>query len=207
MNYWEVMHSPPGDVPLVKAGDIGLVHDFKEDWLGELIQAGQRADFGHTAWANLTHSFGVMNSLGQITEANAPGIQVEHVAKYKDKDLHILRPVGASQDQLALCVARWYKQVGVHYGYVTFVGLAFNALTAKQIVFQVNRELICSAHVSYGMLAYVADLPVPYQTMKPAHIGVMSGLDLGEPPMPLSFFGRFLDKLRLVSRLVARLLP
>jgi len=133
---YEVISSPRGDVPNVQPGDIGLVHDWKEDWVGELIQAGERATYGHTAWSNITHSFAVMDNTG--------------------------------------------------------------------VIFQVNEELICSAHVSYGMLAYETDLPVPYQTMKPADIGTMTGLDLGEPPMPLSFWGRCLDKLRLVSNLLSR---
>lgn len=207
MSQFEIIASPKGNVPIVHAGDIGLVHDWKEDALGDLIQAGERADFGRTAWANLTHSFGVVGSnTGQIVEANAPGVQYEWIDKYKDADLHILRP-SITDAQRALCVQRWRMQVGVKYGYLTFVGLAINALTRKRIVFQWNKELICSGLVSYGMLAYMVDLPVPYQTMKPAHIGVLSGLDLGEPPMPLGFFGRCLDKLRLVCNLFGRLLP
>jgi hypothetical protein len=201
---YEVISSPRGDVPNVQPGDIGLVHDWKEDWVGELIQAGERATYGHTAWSNITHSFAVMDNTGVISEANAPGVQYEHIGKYKDADLHIVRPKNVSLSQLALCIRRWHLQVGKKYGYATFVGLAFNALTRGSVVFQVNEELICSAHVSYGMLAYETDLPVPYQTMKPADIGTMTGLDLGEPPMPLSFWGRCLDKLRLVSNLLSR---
>ena len=200
----QIFHAPPGELPAVKPGDIGLVHDYIEDTLGELIQGRERGEFGHTAWANITHSFGVMTAAGEITEANRPGVQRAHIEKYRSADLHIIRPL-ATAAQLTLCVERWDADVGMAYDVVGFLGLAADSLFGLSLVVSDEHGLICSAHVSFGMLAYVVTLPKPYQKMDPADIGHdVFALDLGEPPMPLSFFGRFLDRLRTAARRAAR---
>lgn len=208
-----ITRHPPGQLPATfTPGDFGLVRDWKEDALGELIQAGERADLGpeakdpeKLAYANLTHSFGIVDTKGGIVEANAGGIERQHITKYLNADFYIVH-VDATPEQRALCVARWEANVGVGYDKLDFVGLALSDTLGWPISIHSSKKMfICSGYVSYGLLAHVVDFLKPIETMKPADLAIKFNLVVTEAPVALGFFARFLDGFRTAGRLFGRM--
>lgn len=193
---------PAGEMPAVYTpGDIFVVRDWVEDKIGALIQARERAVYGKTAWANLTHSGCIVSASGQIVEANRPGIERKSIEKYRQADLYVIH-VNASLEQRALCVKRWEAQVGTRYDILDFVGLGLQTLLGWNVSIHSFKRFICSGLCCYGALAYVVDFAIPAEAMTPADIAHHFGLAMGEPPSRPSFFSRFLDRLVTVAKVL-----
>lgn len=201
-----ITHHPPGVLPdpPYTPGDFFLVSDpTAPDALSELIQAGERAEVGKDhPLANLIHSGGILTPAGDIMEAEAAGIQRNHIEKYRDKDIYLVH-VTATKQQRALCVAKWETLIGMEYDVIGFVGLALQRLTGWQLLINDAHGLICSAAVSFGLLAFVVAFDKPYQQMTPAGLALHFNFPVPEPPVPLGTFARFLDGLRAICRAIS----
>lgn len=201
-----VNEAPPGQLPgQYTPGDIGVVRDWKEDTLGQLIEAGERARYGHTAWANLTHSFLITSEAGEIVEANEPGIQISNIEGYRHADLYVIHPGTATQEQRDLAVSFAKDQVGAKYDVLDFVGLAFQSVFGWDLSLHSDRRFICSGLVSRATEKYIVAYPLSSEAMMPADLAAFWGLRMDEAPVPLGFFARFLDKIRALGRLIAGL--
>jgi len=198
-----ISHYPKGQLPLTYTpGDIGLVSDPKTpDALSSLIQARERAIYGHTSWANLIHSFGILDEEGNIAEAQQPGVQKNHITDYLNQDVYILHPK-ATKSQRNLCVARWASCVGMEYDVLGFIGLGLQTLVGWHVLLDDSHGLICSALCCYGALAYVERFSLPYQAMTPADIAHDFAFPIDEAPVPLNLFARFLDGLVTVAKAI-----
>lgn len=199
-----ITHYPAGQLPdAYQPGDMGVVSDPKApDALSQLIQARERAVYGRTGWANLIHSFGILDKSGAIAEAQQQGVQRNHISDYKDQDFFIIRVV-ATTAQRNLCVRRWESCVGMEYDVLGFVGLGLQTLVGWHVLITDSHGLICSALCCYGALAYVEKFSFPYQAMTPADLAHDFAFPIEEDPVPLGFFSRLLDGLVSVAKAIS----
>lgn len=187
-------------------GDIGFVYNHAPTLVHEAIWARQRAEAGkNSEWANLTHTFCMLDDNGTIIEALSEGMIIGNVSKYKDMDFWIVN-VDADDEQRALAVARWRKQEGVKYSKITFVS---EALLSFGFPLRIGwgYQFICSGLTGFGMLAWVVSFPKMFEEQTPFDLAQFLQLPINSPIHPLSFTGRLMNRIVLVGRLFRRLVP
>jgi hypothetical protein len=197
--------SLPGQLPLTfQPGDIGLVYDHKPSITHELIHARNRQIAGATEWANLTHSFCIVDDKGSIVEALSEGMMLNHISKYKNADFWIIH-VEATPEQRQLGASRVMRQLGLKYDFLAFVSEGMLCFGWPISIRTINRVFICSALVCFMALAYVVSFPRPFDLMTPCEIGMYFKLPIQEAPAPMTFTGRVLDRTVTVGKLIAHI--
>jgi hypothetical protein len=184
----------------MKPGDVGFVYDHKPSLVHEAIWARQRAEAGKDSeWANLTHMFCCLDDKGTIIEALSEGQMVNDISKYKGMDYWIVH-VDANDEQRALSVARWEKQKGLKYSKITFVS---ETLLCWGIPLRLGwgNQFICSALAGFGMLTWVVSFPQPFEEQTPFDVARFLELPINSPIRPLSFIGRFMNRIVFVGRI------
>jgi hypothetical protein len=195
----------PGDLPQkILPGDIGLVYDHKPSATHELIHARNRQIAGGTEWANLTHSFCVVDEDGSIVEALSEGMMLNNVSKYKDADFWIIH-VNATPEQRQLAVRRVKRQLGLKYDFLAFVSEGMLCFGWPISIRSTNLVYICSGLACFMALAYEVSFPRPFDLMTPCEIGMYFNLPIHEAPAPMTFTGRVLDRVVTVGKLIGGL--
>lgn len=195
---------PAGVIPdTFTPGDIG-VSRVNEDALTQLIQAGNRAWYGDVDASRWDHAWLVVDTNGDLVEANASGMERKNVEEYRGKDFMIISPVGVPTETRQLACQFMLDHVGDQYGRLNFAGLVPQALFGWNIGVYSDSQFICSGAVARGTEKYISSYPRACESMLPTGLVVYWGAHSGEELIPLSFFARFLDRLRTVTRIIFR---
>ena len=188
-------------------GDVLLVRDYTgdSDLLGELIMAGERARYGDSDYARWTHSALIVTTDGGIVEALAEGVRRTVAAKYDGVEtLVISPPVPADDPRRTFAVNFALGHVDDDYDKLDFAALAGSLLFGIDLSLHSDRRFICSGLCARATESYtVSGYPFPSEQMMPADLGDYWHALSGERLPPLSFFGRFLDRLRAVTRAIS----
>lgn len=189
------------------AGDVLLVNDYtgSSDLLGDLIRAGERARYGPSDYARWTHSAMIVSADGDLVEALADGIDRTHISKYaKVQTLVVSPPVPADDPRRAYAVRFAEAQVGTKYDVLDFVAVAFSLLANLKVSVHSDGRFICSGLCARCTESYTDHgYPYPSEAMLPADIGDHWGALSGAPLPPPSFFGRVLDRIKVIARAIS----
>jgi len=121
-------HFPAGTLPSVERytrGSFGLVENYPDYLLADVIRAGQR-EYLHfkgrhaLPYCNVTHAFGIVAEDGGIVEALANGVWRHSIKEYRDTDTFIVQPRVAARERDA-CASLWESAVGTRYDYLDYV--------------------------------------------------------------------------------------
>ena len=182
----------PGDILLVRNSSGG------SDLIGNLIMAGQRARYGNVDEARWTHSALIVSATGDLVEALARGVARTNIAKYAKVETLVVN-VNATSEERTLIVAGALTQVGDSYGVLDFISLAFSLLTGIRWSLHADRQPICSELCARFTEKVIPAYPYCAERMMPADLGFSWEAFSGQPLPPLSFFGRLLDKVRVIA--------
>lgn len=197
----KITHCPRGvDATSVQLnpGDFFLVCDWHEDLLGKLIQAGSRVRYGNTDLARWSHAGMIVGIDGSIVEAEAAGIQLNHISKYTHADLYVVNP-GADDTQRQLACAFAKAQVGVPYDKLDFVALAFQLLLNSKISIHNSVRFICSGLVSRCTEKYITGYPRSPECMMPSDLADYWNVKTNQPLPNEGLFDKFLNAIAFVT--------
>lgn len=188
-----VTHLPPGKIQTTfNPGDFFLVCDWNEDFLGRLIRAGERAQFGNVDASRWSHSGMIVSTAGDIVEAEAVGIQRNNISKYDAADLYVVHPQ-ASDEQRSLAVAQAISYVGDSYGIVDFISLAFQCVFGWRLTLVLDDQFICSGLVSRCTEKYIVGYPKSPENMMPAALAFYWKVASGEVLPSFNWFDKVLN--------------
>lgn len=195
----DVLHFSTGEAATgFSPGDFFLVCDWREDILGKLIQAGSRVRYGNVDLARWSHSGVIVGADGTIAEAEAPGIQLNNISKYRDADLYVVRPA-VSDQQRRLAVAYARNQVGDPYDVIDFVALALQLLTGSKLSLHTDGRFICSGLVSRCTEKYIVGYPRASECMMPADLADYWDVKTQAPLPTEGLFDKFLNVIAFVT--------
>lgn len=199
-----IVHLAPGQIATsFTPGDFFLVCDWNEDYIGRLIRAGERAQYGSGDASRWSHSGMIVSTGGDIVEAEAKGIQHNNIAKYKDADLYVVSPK-ASDEQRSLAVAQALSYVGLKYGILDFISLAFQCLFDWPLTLFVDHQFICSGLVARCTEKYIIGYPKSPENMMPAGLAYYWRVASGQPTVTFNWFDKLLNSLVAFSHLFRR---
>lgn len=196
----DVLHFSIGEAATgFSPGDFFLVCDWHEDILGKLIQAGSRVRYGNVDLARWSHSGMIVGADGTIAEAEAQGIQLNNISKYKDADLYIVRPV-VSEQQRRLAVEYARAQAGAAYDVLDFVCLATQLLFNSKLSLHTDGRFICSGLVSRCTEKYIVGYPRSAECMMPSDLADYWDVRTNQPLPSEGLFDKFLNGVAFVTK-------
>ena len=146
-----VEHFPPGEAPGVTVpGDFVLTHG--DAWTSRMIRFGQALriygdDRTYTYW---NHAAMIVGADGSIVEALGAGVRVGNLSTYLRASYHIVHIDASAADRVQV-VRYTESQVGIPYGFLTIVGIAFGLLTGAKFTFDFEGQHICSGLVARSL--------------------------------------------------------
>lgn len=189
----DVQHLVPGEVATTFVpGDFFLVCDWNEDFLGRLIRAGERVQFGNVDATRWSHSGMIVSVDGDIVEAEAAGIQRNNISKYQNADLYVVHP-DASTEQRDLAVAQAISYVGDNYGIVDFISLALQCLFGWKLTVLWDQQFICSGLVARCTEKYIVGYPKAPENMMPAALAFFWKVASGQVLPEFNWFDKVLN--------------
>lgn len=181
-----VEHFPPGASPDVTVpGDFVLTHG--DAWTSRMIRFGQSLrihghDRKYTYW---NHAAMIVGSDGAIVEALGAGVKAGNLSKYVGTTYHVVH-IGATAPDRVEAANYAQSQIGIPYGFVTIVSIAFGLLTGAKFTFDFEGQHICSGLVARALERTEAIFNRSPEHIMPADLAKYYSVDLTEGSAPTS---------------------
>jgi hypothetical protein len=173
-----VEHYGPGEAPDVTVpGDFVLTHG--DAWTSRMIRFGQALrihgdDRKYTFW---NHAALIVGPDGSIVEALGAGVKAGTLSKYFGTTYHIVKIEATAADR-AQVVRYAESQVGIPYGFLTIVSIAFGLMTGAKFTFDFEGQHICSGLVARSLERTDAIFNRSPEHIMPADLAKYYSLDL-----------------------------
>lgn len=134
-----------------------------------LIRFGQEFRYNNREFTKWSHVALITSIDGEIIEAQAKGIVVDHISKYTPKEYFVVHidATDADREQM-LAFAR--ACVGSKYGMATFFSIGMSLLTGLKLSFGFDGEEVCSGLVARALERTQAIFPRDASHISPADL-------------------------------------